>query len=280
MSGVLYIVATPIGNLADLSARARTVLQSADLIAVEDTRHSGRLLQEISTRAPLLSCHEHNEAQRTEVILSRVQEGASVALVSDAGTPLISDPGFVLVREAHRRGLKVVPVPGPSALIAALSCAGLATDRFVFEGFLPAKAGARQRRLAELASETRTLVFYEAPHRILACVADLCDSFGTARDATLARELTKTYETLVHGTLQSLRDLLQRDENQQRGEIVLVVAGATRREQLLDDAAEQTLRILLEELPLKQAASLAARLTGLKKNLLYDVALGWQAGKV
>jgi 16S rRNA (cytidine1402-2'-O)-methyltransferase len=280
MSGTLYIVATPIGNLADLSTRARAVLQRADLIAVEDTRHSGRLLQEIGSRAALLSCHEHNEAQRTKVILARVQQGDTVALISDAGTPLISDPGFVLVREAHRRGLKVVPVPGPSALIAALSCAGLATDRFVFEGFLPAKTGARQQRLAELASETRTLVFYEAPHRILACAGDLCDIFGAAREATLARELTKTYETLVHGTLQSLRDLLQQDENQQKGEIVLVVAGAARREQALDAAAEHTLRILLEDLPLKQAAALAARLTGLKKNLLYDVALGWQSGKV
>ncbi len=276
MTGKLYIVATPIGNPADFSERALTVLREVKLVAVEDTRHSGRLFNACSINTPMLSCHDYNETERIELLLGKVAAGDDIALVSDAGTPLVSDPGFQLVRQAHARGITVVPVPGPSAVIAALCSAGLPTDRFVFEGFLPAKAGARQARLQELAKERRTLVFYEAPHRIVECLADMEACFGSERAATLARELTKTYETIIPATLGKLIERVRSDENQQKGEIVLVVGGCVASEGALDADAEKTLKILLEELPLRQAASLAAKITGLKKNLLYDTALSWQ----
>ncbi len=276
MTGKLYIVATPIGNPADFSERALTVLREVKLVAVEDTRHSGRLFNACSINTPMLSCHDYNETERIELLLGKVAAGDDIALVSDAGTPLVSDPGFQLVRQAHARGITVVPVPGPSAVIAALCSAGLPTDRFVFEGFLPAKAGARQARLQELAKERRTLVFYEAPHRIVECLADMEACFGSERAATLARELTKTYETIIPATLGKLIERVRSDENQQKGEIVLVVGGCAASEGALDADAEKTLKILLEELPLRQAASLAAKITGLKKNLLYDTALSWQ----
>jgi 16S rRNA (cytidine1402-2'-O)-methyltransferase len=215
-------------------------------------------------------------ADEVEQLVGKVAAGDDIALVSDAGTPLVSDPGFQLVRQAHARGITVVPVPGPSAVIAALCSAGLPTDRFVFEGFLPAKAGARQARLQELAKERRTLVFYEAPHRIVECLADMEGCFGSERAATLARELTKTYETIIPATLGKLIERVRSDENHQKGEIVLVVGGCAASEGALDADAEKTLKILLEELPLRQAASLAAKITGLKKNLLYDTALSWQ----
>jgi 16S rRNA (cytidine1402-2'-O)-methyltransferase len=276
VTGKLYIVATPIGNPADFSERALTVLREVKLVAVEDTRHSGRLFNACSINTPMLSCHDYNETERIELLLGKVAAGDDIALVSDAGTPLVSDPGFQLVRQAHARGITVVPVPGPSAVIAALCSAGLPTDRFVFEGFLPAKAGARQARLQELAKERRTLVFYEAPHRIVECLADMEACFGSERAATLARELTKTYETIIPATLGKLIERVRSDENQQKGEIVLVVGGCVASEGALDADAEKTLKILLEELPLRQAASLAAKITGLKKNLLYDTALSWQ----
>ena len=276
MTGKLYIVATPIGNPADFSERALTVLREVKLVAVEDTRHSGRLFNACSINTPMLSCHDYNETERIELLLGKVAAGDDIALVSDAGTPLVSDPGFQLVRQAHARGITVVPVPGPSAVIAALCSAGLPTDRFVFEGFLPAKAGARQARLQELAKERRTLVFYEAPHRIVECLADMEACFGSERAATLARELTKTYETIIPATLGKLIERVRSDENQQKGEIVLVVGGCVASEGALDADAEKTMKILLEELPLRQAASLAAKITGLKKNLLYDTALSWQ----
>jgi len=276
VTGKLYIVATPIGNPADFSERALTVLREVKLVAVEDTRHSGRLFNACSINTPMLSCHDYNETERIELLLGKVGAGDDIALVSDAGTPLVSDPGFQLVRQAHARGITVVPVPGPSAVIAALCSAGLPTDRFVFEGFLPAKAGARQARLQELAKERRTLVFYEAPHRIVECLADMEACFGSERAATLARELTKTYETIIPATLGKLIERVRSDENQQKGEIVLVVGGCAASEGALDADAEKTLKILLEELPLRQAASLAAKITGLKKNLLYDTALSWQ----
>ncbi len=276
MTGKLYIVATPIGNPADFSERALTVLREVKLVAVEDTRHSGRLFNACSINTPMLSCHDYNETERIELLLGKVAAGDDIALVSDAGTPLVSDPGFQLVRQAHARGITVVPVPGPSAVIAALCSAGLPTDRFVFEGFLPAKAGARQARLQELAKERRTLVFYEAPHRIVECLADMEACFGSERAATLARELTKTYETIIPATLGKLIERVRSDENHQKGEIVLVVGGCAASEGALDADAEKTLKILLEELPLRQAASLAAKITGLKKNLLYDTALSWQ----
>ena len=276
MSGTLYIVATPIGNVADFSERAIKVLQQVAVIAVEDTRHSGRLLQAHGINTPMLSCHEYNEAERSEQLLQRVANGEDVALISDAGTPLVSDPGFQLVRMAHQRGCKVVPIPGPSAVIAALSCAGLPTDRFVFEGFLPAKQGARVTRLQELQNDPRTMVFYEAPHRIEECLQDMVTVMGADRAATLARELTKTFETIIPATLGELLKIVQADENQRKGEFVLVVAGAQKPDAALDADTEKTLKILMSELPLRQAAALTARITGHKKNLLYDTALSWQ----
>jgi 16S rRNA (cytidine1402-2'-O)-methyltransferase len=279
VAGKLYIVATPIGNMADFSERALNVLREVKLVAVEDTRHSGRLFNACAIDTPMLSCHDYNENDRIELLLGKLAAGEDIALVSDAGTPLVSDPGFQLVRQAHARGITVVPVPGPSAVIAALCSAGLPTDRFVFEGFLPAKAGARQTRLRELASESRTLVFYEAPHRIVECLADMMECFGRERAITLARELTKTYETIIPSTLGSLLERVRIDENQQKGEIVLVVGGAVANEAVIDADAEKTLKILLEELPLRQAAALAAKITGHKKNLLYDTALSWQSIK-
>ncbi|MES2603486.1 MAG: 16S rRNA (cytidine(1402)-2'-O)-methyltransferase [Pseudomonadota bacterium] len=276
MSGVLYIVATPIGNVADFSERALAVLRDVAVIAVEDTRHSGRLLQSCGINTPMLSCHEYNEVERSDALLKRIANGEDIALISDAGTPLVSDPGYQLVKQAHVRGIRVVPIPGASAVITALCSAGLPTDRFVFEGFLPAKSAARIARLQELKDETRTLVFYEAPHRILESLIDMLACMGADRPVTLARELTKTFETIIPATLSSLVEKVRNDENQQKGELVIVVGGAVKSGSELDENAEKTLKILLEELPLKQAAALAAKITGHKKNQLYDVALAWQ----
>ena len=274
MSGVLYIVATPIGNLGDIGARALAVLHEVDLIAVEDTRHSRRLLEHHGIKTPMQAYHAFNESERTASLLARVAGGGKVALISDAGTPLISDPGYQLVRQAHQRGLRVTPLPGPCAAVAALCAAGQPADRFCFEGFLPARRAARLAVLEDLAQEARTLVFYEAPHRIEESLADMVAVFGAARELTLARELTKTYETLLHGTLGDLLRRVRSDPDQRKGELVLVVAGAPRVvERSLDAATRHTLAMLLEELPLKQAAALAARITGHKKNLLYDEAL-------
>jgi 16S rRNA (cytidine1402-2'-O)-methyltransferase len=273
MSGTLFIVATPIGNLSDITERALQVLKQVSLIAVEDSRHSGRLLQAHGVATPMLAVHEFNERQRTEGLLDRVAAGESIALISDAGTPLISDPGFQLVRRAHQRGLVVVPVPGPSAAIAALSAAGLPSDRFAFEGFLPARRSARIAALQKLQREPRTLIFYEAPHRILESVQDLVECFGESREVTLARELTKTHETIRQTTLGGLAAFVAEDANQQRGEIVLVVAGYERKGTELDGEVLRLLSILLEELPLKQAAALVARVTGLAKGEIYDAGL-------
>lgn len=273
MSGILYIVATPIGNLGDISERALTTLRTVSLIAVEDTRHSGKLLQQFGITTPMLSCHDFNEGGRAAQLLGRVERGESIALISDAGTPLISDPGYQLVRQAHAQGIRVVPIPGASAVIAALSAAGLASDRFAFEGFLPAKSAARIAMLQRLQDEVRTLIFYEAPHRIVECLVDMEACFGAEREITLARELTKTFETLVHTTVGDLLLRVRADANQQKGEIVLVVGGAPARAQDVDAHALHTLTVLLQELPLKQAAALAAQITGIKKNVLYDQAL-------
>jgi 16S rRNA (cytidine1402-2'-O)-methyltransferase len=278
MSGTLFIVATPIGNLGDISQRALQVLSSVTLIACEDTRHSARLLQACGITTPTQAVHEFNERQRVEGLLDRVAAGADIALISDAGTPLVSDPGFQLVRRAQQRGLKVVPVPGACAVIAALSVAGLPSDRFCFEGFLPARPQARRAALERLAREPRTLVFYEAPHRIVECLEDLVQLFGGERQATLARELTKTHEIIRQAALAELLEFVQGDANQQKGEIVLLVAGHVAAAEL-DEAALRTLGILLEELPLKQAAALAARLTGLPKGQLYDAGLQLQGKK-
>ncbi|MEY2862853.1 MAG: rRNA ((1402)-2-O)-methyltransferase [Pseudomonadota bacterium] len=274
MSAILYVVATPIGHFDDLSARAAQTLRDVDLIAAEDTRHSGRLLSAYTISTPVTACHDHNESQKVAELIQTLQEGRSVALISDAGTPLISDPGFRLVRAAHEAGVRVVPIPGACAAITALSASGLASDRFSFEGFLHAKSHARRQTLDALKHETRTLIFYEAPHRIVDCLADLVEIFGADRDATLAREITKTFETIKKSTLGELLAFVQGDSNQQKGEIVLVIAGAAPdADQLNDQKTDALLLRLLQDLPVKSAAQLAADLTGLKKNALYTRAL-------
>lgn len=274
-AGTLYVVATPIGNLEDISLRAQRILREVALIAAEDTRHSARLMQHLGIATPLQACHEHNERDQGDRFIARLQAGDDVALISDAGTPLISDPGFHLVRQARAAGIRVVPIPGACALIAALSAAGLPSDRFIFEGFLPAKAAARRARLEQVKEEPRTLIFYEAPHRILECIEDVQAIFGTQRPALLARELTKTFETLQGLPLGELRDWVAADGNQQRGECVLLVGGwqAPEGEEAIDAQAMRVLDLLLAEMPLKRAAALAAEITGVRKNLLYQVAL-------
>lgn len=272
--GTLYVVATPIGNLDDISARAQRTLREVALIAAEDTRHSIRLLQHFGIETPLAACHEHNEREQGGRFITRLLAGDDVALVSDAGTPLISDPGYHLVRQARAAGIRVVPVPGACALIAGLSAAGLPSDRFVFEGFLPAKTAGRKARLEALREEPRTLIFYEAPHRILECIQDMVEVFGEARQAVLARELTKTFETLKGLPLGELRDWVAADANQQRGECVLLLAGwESPEEEGIDAESLRVLDLLLAELPVKRAAALAAEITGVRKNLLYQAAL-------
>ncbi len=270
MDAGLYIVATPIGNLGDITARAVEVLRQADLIAAEDTRHSGRLLQHLGIEGRMFAYHDHSDLAAQERIVEVVAGGGSVALISDAGTPLISDPGYALVRAVQARGLAVVPVPGACAAVAALCAGGLPTDRFLFEGFLPAKAGARGKRLAELAQQSCTLVFYEAPHRILDTLEALVSEFGAAREAVLVREVTKAFETIHRAPLAELREWVAADSNQQRGEIVLLVAGAPRGESELDEATAALLRRLAEELPAKRAAAVVADCTGLRKKALYE----------
>lgn len=273
-AGTLYVVATPIGNLEDITRRAVRILQSVDLIAAEDTRHSLKLLQAIGARARMVALHEHNERHAVAELIDRLRAGRSIALISDAGTPLISDPGFHLVRAARDAGLPVVPVPGPSALIGALSVAGLPTDRFLFEGFPPARQAARRARLEALAETTCTLVFFESSHRILDSLADMAASFGEDRYAVVARELTKTFETVRGGTLGELLAWMQADADQQRGEFVVLVQGRPQTDGAAVSAqADATLRVLLEELPVKTAAKLASRLTGVNKRALYDRAL-------
>ncbi|MBN6713051.1 16S rRNA (cytidine(1402)-2'-O)-methyltransferase [Pseudomonas capsici] len=276
--GSLYVVATPIGNLDDMSVRALKVLRDVALIAAEDTRHSSRLMQHFGISTPLAACHEHNERDEGSRFITRLLAGDDVALISDAGTPLISDPGYHLVRQARAAGVQVVPVPGACALIAALSAAGLPSDRFIFEGFLPAKAVGRKGRLEMLREEPRTLIFYEAPHRILECLHDMEQVFGPDRPALLARELTKTFETLKGLPLAQLRAFVEGDSNQQRGECVVLVAGWTppEDEDVVGAEARRVLDLLLEEMPLKRAAALAAEITGVRKNLLYQVALDKQ----
>jgi len=276
--GSLYVVATPIGNLDDISARALTILRSVALIAAEDTRHSARLMQHFGIGTPLAACHEHNERDQGGRFLARLLAGDDVALISDAGTPLISDPGYHLVRQARAAGIAVVPVPGACALIAALSAAGLPSDRFIFEGFLPAKAAGRRARLEQVKEEPRTLIFYEAPHRILECLQDMQSVFGDERPALLARELTKTFETLKDMPLAELAAWVAADSNQQRGECVVLVAGwqALEGNEAVSAEAMRVLNLLLAEMPLKRAAALAAEITGVRKNLLYQVALEQQ----
>ena len=273
ISGALYVVATPIGNLGDISARALEVLAGVAVIAAEDTRHSGKLLHHFGVKTPTIALHDHNERAVSESIVARLQVGDAVALVSDAGTPLISDPGYHLVAQARAAGCQVVPVPGASALLAALSASGLPSDRFTFEGFLPAKAGARSAKLEALRDDPRTLVFYEAPHRIEESISAMAAVFGGERLAVIARELTKTFETIHGDSLAELVTWLAADANQRKGEFVVMVGGAAVVDQLVDAEAERVLRLLLEEISLKQATALAAKITGVKKNLLYQFAL-------
>lgn len=271
-TGVLYVVATPIGNMGDISARAREILAAASAVAAEDTRHSGRLLRELGLERPLVSLHEHNERTRVAELLARLQRGESIALVSDAGTPLVSDPGYLLVAAAVAAGIVVTPIPGPNAAIAALSASGLPCDRFCFEGFLPSRAAARRRRLAELAAESRTLVLYEAPHRIAECLADLAAACGGDRRACVAREITKRFETFYRGTLAELAARAQSDADLARGECVILVDGAPAAE---PGAAglDATLSVLLRHLPPSAAAAAAAALTGVRRADAYDRAL-------
>jgi len=274
--GTLFLVATPIGNLGDLSPRGRDVLRDADLLLAEDTRHTAQLLHACGmqrTSGTLESLHEHNERERVPRVLERLRAGATVALASDAGTPLVSDPGAALVAAAVAAGIEVVAVPGPCAAVAALTLAALPAARFVFEGFLPPRPTARRRALQELAGEPRTLVFYEAPHRLRESLDDLAAVFGAERPAAVARELTKRFETVYRGTLGSLAHQAATDTDMTRGEIVLVVQGAARASSADDAEAERVLRILLEDLPVSQAARIAAQLTGRSRKELYDRAL-------
>ena len=272
-SGTLYIVATPIGNLGDISQRAIDILSQVDVIACEDTRHTQRLLTTFAIKNRTMSLHDHNERQRQDQIASMLQEGKSIALVSDAGTPLISDPGFHLVRHCRQLGLSVSPIPGACAAIAALSCAGLPTDRFTFEGFLPSKSGARQSTLNELSEETRTMVFYDAPRRAIDTISDIVNTLGGQRYLVIARELTKTFETIHSDTAENLLTWLSQDPNQLKGEMVLIIEG---HKSSTDDIPLQvvaTLKLLVNELPPKKACAIAAQIYGVKKNTLYELAL-------
>lgn len=272
--GTLYIVATPLGNLQDMSFRAIEILKNVDCIAAEDTRHSSSLLQYFSIKTKMISLHEHNERERVTYLLERLSQGESIALISDAGTPLISDPGYVLVREAKTMGVRVVPIPGACAAITALSVAGLPTDRFIFEGFLPSKTKPRRERLASLRDEPRTLIFYEAPHRVLDLLQDMQLIFGNDRVGVIARELTKVFETIHSSTLAELVEWVEKDENQQRGEIVILIEGS-KSVPILDknSSSDRILSALLETLPLKQAVEIAAKITDQRKNELYQRAL-------
>ncbi len=275
-TAALYIVATPIGNLSDISQRAIDILQHVALIAAEDTRHSGYLLQHHSITTPTVSLHEHNEQQRSEALLLRLQQGESVALISDAGTPLISDPGYRLVSLIREHNIPVVPVPGSCALIAALSASGLPSDSFAFEGFLPAKQGARQQALQNLIAETRTLIFYESPRRLQASLQDMVTVFGEERRGCLARELTKLHETIMTKPLAELLDWVTNDSNQQRGECVVLIQGAAKQQESDEAEINRVLTVLLKELPTKRAAVVATSLLSVSKNKAYDMALKLQ----
>jgi len=271
--GTLYIVATPIGNLTDISQRALDVLTQVYIIACEDTRHTQKLLSAYSIKNKTLSMHDHNERQRQEYIAKLLTEGKSIALVSDAGTPLISDPGFHLVRHCRQQKLKVSPIPGACAAIAALSVAGLPTDRFSFEGFLPSKSGARQAILSNLANEERTMVFYDAPRRAIDTVADIVTVLGGERYVVIARELTKTFETVYSDTAENLLAWLNQDANQLKGEMVLIIEGFKMDPLAISPKVIDTLKLLLKEMKPKTACAITAEIYGVKKNALYDIAL-------
>ncbi len=269
MSGTLFVVATPIGNLEDLSPRARQTLENVDLIAAEDTRHTGRLLSHFSVKTPLFALHDHNEERVVAKLIAELAGGKSIALVSDAGTPLISDPGYRLVAAAHTNAIRIVPIAGPCAATVALSAAGLPTDRYCFEGFLPAKQKARRDKLAELKSETRSIVLYESVHRIRDCLADLVAEFGADRNAFIGRELTKMHEQCVQAPLGDLLRQLDDGDIVSKGEFVVVVTGSDE-EQSSSFEVDQLLTELAAHLPPKEAAKIAAKVTGNKRNDLYE----------
>ncbi|CUU25283.1 16S rRNA (cytidine(1402)-2'-O)-methyltransferase [Duffyella gerundensis] len=277
-ASTLYIVPTPIGNLGDITQRALLVLASVDLIAAEDTRHTGLLLQQFAINARLFALHDHNEQQKAEQLLIKLQEGQSIALVSDAGTPLINDPGYHLVRRCREAGIRVVPLPGPCAAIAALSAAGLPSDRFCYEGFLPAKTKGRCDALRAVAEEPRTLIFYESTHRLLDSLQDMVSELGGDRYVVLAREITKTWESIHGAPVAELLAWVREDENRRKGEMVLIVEGFHPQEESLPGEALRTLSLLQKELPLKKAAALTAEIHGVKKNALYKYALEQQEG--
>ncbi|HBV75175.1 MULTISPECIES: 16S rRNA (cytidine(1402)-2'-O)-methyltransferase [Vibrio] len=267
----LYIVPTPIGNLGDITQRSLDILHQVDLIAAEDTRHTGRLLSHFGIATKTYALHDHNEQQKAQVLVEKVLSGESIALVSDAGTPLISDPGYHLVTKCRQAGVKVVPLPGACAVITALSASGLPSDRFSFEGFFPAKSKGRKDKLLEIIKVERTCIFYESPHRITDSLADMLEILGPDREVVLARELTKTFETIHGAPLGELIEWIEQDSNRKRGEMVLLIHGyrEDKKEDALPDDALRTLSILVKELPLKKAAALVAEIHNLKKNALY-----------
>ncbi|MDO7243163.1 16S rRNA (cytidine(1402)-2'-O)-methyltransferase [Acinetobacter pittii] len=273
MSAQLFVVATPIGHLDDMTFRAIDILKSVSIVAAEDTRQSAQLFKHYNISTQLTACHDHNESNKIEQLVQRLLAGDDIALISDAGTPLISDPGFKLVRAAQEHGIKVVPVPGACAAIAALSAVGLPSDRFSFEGFLPSKASQRISQLEKLKNETQTLIFYEAPHRILECVKNMAEVFGENRPVGFAREITKTFETIKKMTLKDLVSFIENDHNQEKGEIVLVVGGAPEKTDLEQEKLDELLKRLLQDLSVKAASQLAADLTGVKKKVAYQRAL-------
>lgn len=273
MSAQLFVVATPIGHLDDMTFRAIEVLKSVSIIAAEDTRQSALLLRHYNISTPLTACHDHNESNKIDIIIEKLKNGNNVALVSDAGTPLISDPGFKLVRAAQEHGIRVTPVPGACAAIAALSAVGLPSDHFSFEGFLSSKQSQRLIQLEKLKAHTHTMIIYEAPHRILDSVTDMANVFGADRDVGFAREITKTFETIKKMTLGELKLFIENDRNQQKGEIVLVIAGVTEEKDMEQEELDKLLLRLLQDLSVKAASQLAADLTGIKKKIAYQRAL-------
>ncbi|HHE9060682.1 TPA: 16S rRNA (cytidine(1402)-2'-O)-methyltransferase [Haemophilus influenzae] len=275
LTGILYIVATPIGNLQDITQRALETFAQVDLIAAEDTRHSGLLLSHYGIKKPFFALHDHNEQEKAHILVEKLKQGSNIALISDAGTPLISDPGFHLVRQCREAGIQVVPLPGACAAITALCASGIASDRFCFEGFLPAKSKARKDKLENIAEEDRTLIFYESTHRILDTLEDIQAVLGEERYIVLAREMTKTWETITGNTIKNLREWLLEDPNRTKGEMVLIVEGKPKSDNNdeISPQAVKALELIAEELPLKKAAAIVAELYGYKKNALYQFGL-------
>lgn len=275
LTGILYIVATPIGNLQDITQRALETFVQVDLIAAEDTRHSGLLLSHYGIKKPFFALHDHNEQEKAHILVEKLKQGSNIALISDAGTPLISDPGFHLVRQCREAGIRVVPLPGACAAITALCASGIASDRFCFEGFLPAKSKARKDKLKNIAEEDRTLIFYESTHRILDTLEDMQSVLGEERYIVLAREMTKTWEAITGNTIKNLREWLLEDPNRTKGEMVLIVEGKPKSDnnEEISPQAVKALELIAEELPLKKAAAIVAELYGYKKNALYQFGL-------